>query len=280
VSPLRALLARASPARCLDLFVVGNVAFLGVDIAIAHRANAFARREEWLPIALSALATLVLLPGTLVDRLRSPMRAACIATSLALVATGVIGMIFHLESGFFEEQTIANLVYSAPFVAPVAYVGVGLLALLGILEKPETPEWNAWLVFFTLGGFVGNLGLSLLDHAQNGFFSWTEWVPVTAAAFGASFLAVLSISPRRPRFDALCGALLVLEVLVGLVGFGLHLAGDLRRPGGLLAGAVWGAPIFAPMLFADVAVLGLIALWARARSAGDAAALGDAATAS
>jgi hypothetical protein len=42
---------------------------------------------------------------------------------------------------------------------------------------------------------LGNLGLSLLEHAQNGFFQWTEWIPVAAGAFGTSFLLVAWVRP-------------------------------------------------------------------------------------
>jgi hypothetical protein len=33
-----------------------------------------------------------------------------------------------------------------------------------------TVEWGRWVLLLALGGFAGNLVLSLCDHAQNGFF--------------------------------------------------------------------------------------------------------------
>ena len=41
----------------LELFIVANFAFLGVDISIAHSANAFGEKPEWYPLIFSAAAT-------------------------------------------------------------------------------------------------------------------------------------------------------------------------------------------------------------------------------
>lgn len=41
------------------------------------------------------------------------------------IVVGVAGLLIHLESQFFASQTIKNLVYTAPFVAPLAYGGSG-----------------------------------------------------------------------------------------------------------------------------------------------------------
>lgn len=269
-----------SPARCLRWFVVANLAFLGGDIALAHLANHFAKPVEWLPVAFSLAAPLVLVPwllqrgrpardgdeGTPGSRVgRSGARAlgwTALAVGFAAIGVGGLGMVFHLESGFFQRQTLQRLVYSAPFVAPLAYVGVGLLLLLLELESEDSPDFAAWVVLLALGGFVGNLGLSLLDHAQNGFFSALEWIPVVAAAFGTSFLLVLLFRRERSLENAtlvVCG----LEALVGVAGFVIHVAADLRRPAqSWLERFVLGAPAFAPLLFANLALLAALGIWA------------------
>ena len=46
------------------------------------------------------------------------------------MVVGVAGLVLHLDSHFFAEQTIKNLVYTAPFAAPLVYAGVGLLLIL------------------------------------------------------------------------------------------------------------------------------------------------------
>ncbi len=183
------------------------------------------------------------------------------------ILIGVAGMVFHLQSGFFQQQTLHDLVYSAPFVAPLAYVGVGLLLLLLRMEPAGSPAVAWWLMLLALGGFVGNLGLSLLDHAQNGFFHWTEWIPVVAAAFGSSFLFMAWVRPT-PGLVSFAWPLLAVEAIVGLVGFVLHTVSDWHRPAaGVVDRFIFGAPAFAPLLFADLAALAGIALWATARAA-------------
>jgi hypothetical protein len=253
------------PRRCAEWFVVANLAFLGVDIALAHAENAFRRRVEWAPILFSGVATLCLLPLAVGWSNRFWRRVELVVGAGAILV-GVAGMAFHLQSGFFQQQTLRNLVYSAPFVAPLAYVGVGLVLLMLRLAPAPDAQMGWWLLVLALGGFFGNLGLSLLDHAQNGFFRWTEWIPVVAAAYGSSFLLVAWLwPPASPA--ALAWSLLAVESAVGLFGFALHLWGDWHRSAVHVADRfLYGAPAFAPLLFADLAVLAAIGLWARGRS--------------
>jgi hypothetical protein len=260
------LLARVTPRRAGHVFAAANIAFLGVDIGLAHLANDFARRVEWAPIAFSALATLLLVPGALGVRHRVVPRLDLVA-GLGAIAVGVVGMVLHLQSGFFAVQTLHNLVYSAPFIAPISYVGVGLLVLLLRSKDAEGPTFGPWLLLLTLGGFVGNFALSVLDHAQNGFFRPTEWIPVASAALAIGFLGVALARPGAIPQRVSVGVM-ALQIVVGLTGFVLHVAADLQRPAvSLLDRFVYGAPAFAPMLFADLALLALIGLWAAAPAA-------------
>ena len=261
----RAWVSRLSPERAIELFVLANFAFLGGDIAIAHLANHFADPVEWAPIGFSALAVPLLLPGVLKI---GPPRVTrwidlCVASCAILV--GVLGMLFHLGNGFFVERTLHGLVYAAPFAAPLAYVGVGLLALLVRMEPAGSPAFGPWVLLLALGGFVGNFALSILDHAQNGFFSRAEWIPVVAAAFGASFLLLAVLRPD-PAFLRLCFWVCGAEAVVGLLGFALHLVPEGSSPtASLVDRLVFGAPVFAPLLFTNMALLAAIGLWATLR---------------
>jgi hypothetical protein len=63
-------------------------------------------------------------------------------------------------------------------------------------------------------------------------------------------------------FYVLCFLVLLLETLVGLTGFALHLHADMVAEGGsLFERVVHGAPIFAPMLFPNLSLLAGIGLW-------------------
>jgi hypothetical protein len=263
---LRERLSSVTPFLAARAFAVGNLAFLAADILLAHAANAFARRVEWLPILFSLVAPVVLLPGMVSARVHSRTRAVEVAVAVASIALGLAGMFLHLGSAFFERQSLHELVYTAPFVAPLSYVGLGLLVLLNRMEDPAGPAWAPWVLLLALGGNVGNLGLSLLDHAQNGFFSTAEWIPVITACFGTSFLLMTLVRPA-PGYLRLTLGVMAVQAAVGVIGLGLHLHADLSHPSeGLRDRLVYGAPVFAPMLFADIALLAAIGVWGKLRA--------------
>jgi hypothetical protein len=87
-----------------------------------------------------------------------------------------------LDSQFFHDRTLRSLTYAAPFAAPLAYTGLGLLLIVNRMVKPDEIEWAQWVLLLALGGFAGNLVFSLSDHAMNGFHNPAEWVPVVSSA--------------------------------------------------------------------------------------------------
>lgn len=257
-----------SPHFLVELFATGNIAFLALDIYLAHLENDFARPMEWLPVIFSCAAPLLLLPGLFRGRYQGGVfRALGYGVGIAAVLVGVAGMLLHLESAFFEIRTLKSLVYTAPFVAPLSYVGVGLLLILNRMEPRASADFGPWVLFLATSGFVGNLALSLLDHAQNGFFSQVEWIPVVAAAFGLAFFSTALLRRGRP-FLKLSLGVAALQAAVGLLGFALHLAANLAEPHiPLRDRMIYGAPIFAPLLFADLAALAALGLWQMLRVA-------------
>lgn len=253
----------------VEVFALANLGFLTLDIYLAHSVNEFRQQAEYIPLYFSAAAPVVLLFGLL-------LRARWIAVWKDLgylvgwlaILIGLTGVIFHLDSSFFYERTIRSLTYSAPFAAPLAYTGLGFLLLVNRMVDSQTPEWAQWILFLTLGGFVGNLVFSLSDHAENGFFNPLEWVPVAASALAIGFLTS-SLLARQPRsFLRLCGAVLLLESAIGVWGFVLHAERNLAGPSvHMFRNLIYGAPPMAPLLFPNLAALGLIALWQLTKSA-------------
>jgi hypothetical protein len=123
------------------------------------------------------------------------------------------------------------------------------------------------VVFLALGGFVGNFVFSLADHAQNGFFHATEWVPVIASAIAIGFLLVPLLRVADESFLRFTVAVMAVEAVVGMLGFVLHAAADVRGVGSsLVERIVYGAPVFAPLLFPDLALLAVIGLLVLRRS--------------
>ena len=168
----------------------------------------------------------------------------------------------HLNSLFFYERTLKSLTYSAPFIAPLAYTGVGFLLVMNRMVDAQSREWAEWTLFFALGGFAGNFGLTLSDHAENGFFRTTEWAGVWASAVAVGFLLTPLLMQVSKKFILFCAAILVAEAGVGIWGFLLHASANLHGPSTqLVKNLTFGAAPFAPLLFPNLALLGFIALW-------------------
>jgi hypothetical protein len=179
---------------------------------------------------------------------------------------GITGLVLHLESQFFQQWTLASLVYAAPFAAPLAYTGLGSLLLMNRMVADKETEWAQWVIFFAFGGFVGNFIFSLTDHAQNGFFHRTEWIPVISSAVAVGFLIVPLVMKTDRTFLKVCGLIMLAQMAVGALGFGFHALADWHKTGEkIFHRIVHGAPIFAPTLFCDLAVLALIGLWVLGR---------------
>ena len=140
--------------------------------------------------------------------------------------------------------------------------GLGLLVLLNRLVPADEVEWGQWVLLLAWGGFIGNFVLSLTDHAQNGFFYSTEWVPVGVAAFVVGWLALPIFRPTPPRYLWLAGLVLIVAAVTGLAGFVFHVAPVIGEDAGTLSERIiYGAPIFAPLLFPNLALLGLLGVW-------------------
>jgi hypothetical protein len=248
----------------LELFVLVNLAFLAPDIYLAHSENLFRDRAECIPLVFSLVAPFMLLPGLFALPLGSGLawwRRLGLLVGWASVAVGVAGLIWHLGSRFFYENTTESLVYTAPFAAPLAYTGLGLLLIMNRLVSPESVEWPLWVLLLALGGFAGNFIFSVADHAQNGFFHATEWIPVAASAFAVGFLlAPFLVRVGRP-YVLLCAAVMLAQAAVGLLGCCYHTSANIRGPSpSRFDNFVYGAPAMAPLLFPNLALLALVGL--------------------
>lgn len=254
------------PQLWVECFVTLNLLILAADIYIAHSVNHFGKPAEYIPLFFSIGAPILL---AVVIALRwiwgytAPWRDVGYLVGWLSVLVGLGGVLYHLESRFFLDRTLKSLTYAAPFAAPLAYSGLGFLLLVDRMVKVRTPEWARWILLLALGGFFGNFILSLTDHASNGFFARTEWIPVISSAFATGFLLVPIMSQVSRRFLDVVLLVMVGQALVGLLGFWFHLRANLIEPGAsLFDRLVNGAPPMAPLLFPNLVGLALIGLWA------------------
>jgi len=253
------------PVLWVEVFVIINLAFLALDIYLAHSTNEFRRRSEYIPLYFSLIAPVVLL-AALIARERFGYQAVWrdlgYLVGWLAIAMGLTGVILHLDSRFFYDNTLKSLTYAAPFAAPLAYAGLGLLLIANRMMPVDSAEWAYWILLLALGGFFGNFVFSLTDHATNGFFRPIEWLPVISSAFAVSFLLVPFLIRIERRYLILCAVILLLQAIVGVLGFVLHLLADIRGPSSrMFENIVHGAPPFAPLLFPNLVLLSLIALW-------------------
>jgi len=251
------------PQLWIELFAISNLGFLTFDIYLAHSVNQFRNRAEYIPFFFSASAPLILVLGlALRPRWPAVWKDLGYFVGWCAILVGLTGVILHLESHFFYERTIRSLTYSAPFAAPLAYTGLGFLLILNRMVPPEKREWGEWIIFFALGGFFGNFIFSLTDHASNGFFRPVEWVPVVASAFAVGFLSIPLLMQVSRRYFDLCILLMLCEALVGVWGFLLHGLANLRGPSvHWFENFIYGAPPLAPLLFPNLTLIALIALY-------------------
>jgi len=253
----------AQPWFLVEAFALVNLGFLTLDIYLAHSFNEFRKWPEYIPLYFSSVSPLVLGIGlALRSRYVAVWRDLGYLVGWGAVVMGLTGVVLHLNSLFFYERTLKSLTYSAPFIAPLAYTGLGFLLVMNRMVDSRSREWAEWTLFFALGGFVGNFGLTLSDHAGNGFFYTTEWVGVWASAIAVGFLVMPLLLRVSRGFISLCAAILVGEAGVGVWGFVLHATANLHGPSTqTLKNFTFGAAPFAPLLFPDLVLLGMIALW-------------------
>ncbi len=254
------------PQLWIELFVTTNLAILAADIYIAHSVNHFRKAAEYIPLYFSIGAPVVLAVTIVLRwmwRVLAPWRDIGYLVGWLSVLVGLGGVLYHLESRFFLDRTLKSLTYAAPFAAPLSYTGLGFLLLMNRMVGARTAEWARWVIFLSLGGFFGNFVLSLTDHASNGFFAKTEWIPVISSALATGFLIVPLVLTVTRRFMDVCLIVMLTQALVGVLGFWFHIQANLVGPGSsLFDRLVNGAPPMAPLLFPNLVGLALIGIWA------------------
>ncbi len=261
------------PVAWIEVYCLGNLTFLSLDIIIAHSVNDFRRPQEYIPLVFSLL-TPFLLGSAIVAWLRYRnlfwWKSLGYVVGWTAVLVGIAGVIFHLDSRFFYERTLKSLVYAAPFVAPLAYSGLGLLLILNRMidvrsDHPPNPakveEWARWVLLLALGGLFGNFVLALCDHSDNAFFNPIEWLAVISAAFTFTTVLVVFLIRVNRGYLKLCALILGLDGTIGVLGFVFHNLANLRGPSSFLRNIRYNTPPVAPLLFPVLCVLALIALW-------------------
>ena len=262
-----------------------NEIFLGVDIYLAHSISGTIVPNEWIPIIFGPIAgILLLIAGLIALRHRTLATVFANLVFIASIAVGLLGAYFHLMRTILpdapggQQVTVNLLVWAPPIIGPLVFSLVGLIGLSAAwVEDPpdsgrlaffgqryiQLPYSKTRAFFFMVSmGTLATLLFSVLDHARTDFSNPWLWVPTAAGVFGVVVVGLLGVlnQPRRGDLAVYVLAMLLL-IAVGVIGLGLHIQQNLIASGLVIQERfVRGAPFLAPLLYANMGALGLIAL--------------------
>lgn len=267
------------------LMAAVNLFFLALDIYLAHNLNGTIRPREWIPIIFGPIAgTLLLLAGLIALRHRPLASGVATLVLVSSILVGLLGAFFHLVRGTLpsavpgERISVDLLVWAPPVIGPLIFSLVGLwgVSAAWVEEPPDSGTLRLWgerrirlpysktraYLFMVSLGTLATLISSVLDHARTQFENPWLWLPVVVAVFATVVAFGLGAVNRPSRADvAIYVAAMLLLILVGLVGFVLHVRTDLALMNAIVAERFMrGAPFLAPMLFANMGLVGLIAV--------------------
>lgn len=262
-----------------------NEIFLSVDIYLAHNINGTITRSEWIPIIFGVTAgVLLLIAGLIALRYRSLASILATLVLIGSIVVGGLGISFHLsrtlllESAGDSQTVLDALVWAPPLLGPMFFALVGVLGISAAwIESPpnsgrlllpgnrsvQMPYSKTRAYFLIVSVFILAATLSsVLDHARFNLNNPWVWLPTMAGLFGVAVSLIMGFIARPTRWDisVYIGAMLLL-LLVALIGFVLHVNTSLIPRGTIVVERfIRGSPLLAPLLFANVALLGLLVL--------------------
>jgi hypothetical protein len=283
--------------RSMALITAFAAILSGFEAYVQHLRGAFSHWLMWTPVWLMPPTVLAAAAAVFSQRAARTLLPLLSLAALADGLTGFVCHVRGVQKlpGGFKLGRY-NVVIGPPIFAPLLVCMVGLTGLLsGLLrrERFSFPWWSktaflaAWTAYQTprrralLASFEWRIahgrfqqfmaltaagfavlagGEAYFAHLRGSFNQRVMWTPiwVTPAMVLAGGGAALSERLAR-RVLPLVSTVAFLD---GLLGFGLHLRGIKQMPGGfgnLQFNITLGPPIFAPLLFCAVGLLGFIA---------------------
>jgi hypothetical protein len=262
-----------------------NEIFLGIDIFLAHSISGTIVPRERIPIIFGPIAGAVLIiVGLLSLRRRTLANVIASLVFIASITVGLLGAYFHIRRGILPTGlpgkwlTIDLLVWAPPVLGPLTFCLIGLLGLSAAWSETPPESGNLYLaqgvrlnlpfsktraLYFMVGlGALASLISMIFDHARTGFVNPWLWFSAAVGIFGTVipiFIGALN-NPGRSDYMIYTASMIAL-VLLGTLGLVLHINENLIAGGQIVTERfIRGAPFLAPMLFADMGTLGLIAL--------------------
>lgn len=282
---LRKIRISLSRDQIMLLLAAVNEFFLGLDIYLAHRISGTIVPNEWIPIIFGPVAgALLLVAGIIALRRRNIAALLANLIFITSIAVGLLGAYFHLERAILPAAPLGQrfnvplLVWAPPILGPLTFSLVGVIGLSAAwVEQPadsgrltlfsyrqiQLPySKSSAFLFMTSLGILATVISAVLDHARTGFANPWLWIPTVTGVFGVLVAFGLGAlrSPSRSEIAVFFGGMVAL-ILTGVVGSWLHVQENLTAGGHFVAERfIRGAPFLAPLLFANMGTLGLIAL--------------------
>lgn len=268
------------------LLAAANALLLGLDHYLAHLVSGTIVPREWIPIIFEPTAgVLLLLAGVIALRWRPLATVVGSLILLSSIGVGFLGASFHflraaLPSAPAGQQISLELLVWAPpvlgplFLSLVGMVGISavwkeeppgsgqLLLLAGRRVQLPYSKTRAFFFLVALGALAATIS-SVLDHARTGFENPWLWLPTTVGALSTAVALGMGALRKPSLADLLTYAgAMVLMLLIGVVGFVLHIQQDLVAQGTIVVERfIRGAPLMAPLLFSNMGLLGLVVLF-------------------
>jgi len=274
-----------SRAQLMLIMLALNELLLGVETFIAHLISGTIVPYEWIPILFGPTAAILLvIVGLIAQRQRGTANVIATVVFLTSIAVGVLGAYFHFVRAIRpfalpgERFSVPLLVWAPPILGPLTFSLVGLLGISSVwIEDPpdsgilrilrgkriQLPLSATRALFFIVGlASLATVISSVLDHARTDFSNPWLWIPTSVGVFATVVAVVLGFIEKPARGDLFTYfAAMSLMLLVGVIGFYLHISEDLTSKGTLLVERLLrGAPPLAPLLFTNIGALGLIVL--------------------
>lgn len=267
------------------LMAAVNEIALGLDAYLAHVLNSTIQTREWIPILFGPLAgVLLLIAGIISQRRRNLASTLATIVLLASIIVGLLGAYFHIIRGSLpyappgERLTVGLLVWAPPILAPFSFALVGLLGISAAwIEKPMDSgtlslpfgrylhlpysKTRAYFYMVSMGILIALIS-SVLDHSRHPWDNPWLWLPFSAGIFGMVVSVGMAVLKRPSRTDLITylGAMILL-ILVGIIGTILHIDNDLTAHSAIIPERfLRGAPVMAPLLYANMGLLGIISL--------------------
>lgn len=270
--------------RSMTLVAAGSSFISGLEVGYEHYKGSYSNLIMYSPVILSGVVTITSFGGFLSRR---AAEGALRWTAAATLIDGVVGFGFHVR-GIQRKPggwrlPLTNIIMGPPIFAPLLF---GTAAYLGYMASylrreedpklidltPATGQYSGWRRELNEGRFQKHLAAvaavwtalsgfeAWYSHYKSRFRIWAQWTPVilTPFQFGACIGAIFSERVAKRLLPATSA----LALVDGAIGFGYHVRGVLRRPGGKktwLYNILYGPPVFAPLLFAACGALGLLA---------------------